>query len=44
MAVKNIIKVQAIAPNHIVAYYYKLKNNQIPNGKRLQLLPGLTKN
>ncbi|EKQ05941.1 transposase [Lacticaseibacillus paracasei] len=43
LIVRNMIRTKVVAPNHIVDYYYKLKNSLILKMIRLPLSPASTR-
>lgn len=43
LIVKNMIRQQAAAPNHIVDYYYRLKNNPIPKRDKVAIVACMNK-
>ena len=42
-SVRNMIKQQAAAPNHIVDYYYKLKRQPVPKGDKVATVACMNK-
>ncbi|MEE8823268.1 alcohol dehydrogenase catalytic domain-containing protein [Lentilactobacillus sunkii] len=43
LIVQNMIRAQHVAPNHIVDYYYKLKNGPIPKKNKVAIVACMNK-